>query len=322
MKRFIILALLFALLMIAALPASAQESIAIDTLVIRFWPEFDRASVLVIYNGQLTDTSPLPAEVQFTLPATASFNAAAYADLTTGSLLNADSTYDEATQVVTLTTPNGSFHIEYYDDSIAFNGKDRAYAFDFNPEYPINELAFEVQEPLGAKGFDTDPAAPIDVTDEFGLPNHRQVNEVLEIGESLYFDFRYTKDDFSLTADRLQSGAADASAAEAGSTGAEGAPGTAVTTGGSTLTIVLWVFVGVMVAAIGFGTFYYFKQAGLQNATESPRQSASKSKPPKPAPIKKKQGSQARVGQRYCTDCGKAVGLSDKFCRHCGKELR
>jgi hypothetical protein len=77
-----------------------------------------------------------------------------------------------------------------------------------------------------------------------------------------------------------------------------------------------------MVAAIGFGTFYYFKQAGLQNATESPRQSASKSKPPKPAPIKKKQGARARVGQRYCTDCGQAVGLSDKFCRHCGKELR
>jgi hypothetical protein len=318
--RFIILVLFVTILIIAALPASAQEPITIDTLVIRFWPEFDRASVLVIYSGQLADSSPLPAELTFTLPETASLHAAAYADLATGSLLDADSAYDEANRTVTLSTPNGSFHVEYYDDSISFDGNDRNYAFDFSPEYPINELNFEAQEPFGATNFETDPAATSETTDEFGLANHRLTTQGLEVGESLHFNFRYAKPDFSLTADRLQAEAVVAPPPEAAPTTSAGAAGS------GSLTIVLWVIVGVLIAVIGFGTFYYFRQAGLQKAAESTRQTASSSKPArsssKPAPVKKKGSTAGRVGQRYCTQCGEAVGLSDKFCRHCGKELR
>jgi len=63
--------LLLSVLMMAILSGFAlaqTDSPEVSELTVELWPEFDRSEVLVIYRAQLSDSTPLPAEVTFRFP--------------------------------------------------------------------------------------------------------------------------------------------------------------------------------------------------------------------------------------------------------------
>jgi hypothetical protein len=286
--------LALALLLIGALlpsTAAAQEAITLDQVEIRVWPEFDQPSVLVIYSGSVAGPVEEPLELQFTLPPNVTVNAVAYPDSTTGDLLNTESSLDG--QTLTLTTPNGAFHIEVYDPALQINGQGRAYSLSWQSPYPVNELSWEIQQPAGASGMSTIPAADDTGSDQFGLPVYFIHQTGIQAGQDATIVLEYTKPTDALTAEQLGlldegTGVGAAQQPQASSTGAGGW---------------VWYVVGVVliVAAAAGAYFFVFRRTPLPARAKPSRQSGSK---------------------RFCTRCGKPVAPGDVYCRHCGAKLK
>ena len=101
----------------AAHGAQAADPPRLSLLTIRVWPEFDRPGVLVFLVGQTAPGVTLPAELKFTLPPGATVNAVAYID-STRNVLTDQVPQSVDGQNVSITTPNGNFHIEFYDPAL------------------------------------------------------------------------------------------------------------------------------------------------------------------------------------------------------------
>ena len=67
------------LILLLALPtvAAAQEAPRLVSLDIKLWPEYDKPSMLVIYDFKVEEGTTLPARLEFHIPADASVNAVA-----------------------------------------------------------------------------------------------------------------------------------------------------------------------------------------------------------------------------------------------------
>lgn len=295
MRIRIVVLLIFLLALSLPQAAFAQETITLGRVVIQLWPEFDRPSMLVLIGGQVSGDTALPVELHFNLPPGAEVNAAAYSDLTTGDLLVAPHSVDG--DVLTMTSENGTFHIEFYDASLVMDGDARSYALEWATDYPIDELVIEAQQPIGASDFDMQPGGGIQVTDQFGLSNTRVTRSAVAADEVVSISVAYTKSDPALTADRIQPP----------QTGEETAPGVgggeAVSEGRKPLWWAAIVLVVVGVAVIGGGVFWYVRTT--RETAAPPRQRAA-----------------GKGAARFCTNCGEPVGAGDNFCRKCGTRLR
>jgi hypothetical protein len=290
-RRQIIQAL--ALLLIGALlpsTAAAQEAITLDSVEIRIWPEFDRPAVLVIYSGTVAGGAEEPLDLQITLPPNVTVNAAAYLDSATSQLLNAESALDG--QTLTLTTPNGSFHVEFYDPALQIDGRGRAYSLSWQSPYPVSELSWEIQQPAGASDFSLIPAADDSGTDQFGLPVYFLNQTDLEAGQRATIVLEYTKPTDALTADQL--GLLDEGT---GGAAGQGQPPSGVGRW-------VWYVVGAaLVIAAAAGAYFFFLR-------------------PSAAPVRGGPSSRRAAPKKFCTQCGKPVAPGDVFCRHCGAKLK
>ena len=287
----LVLALLLSGVFLLPPAANAQTAITLETVEIRVWPEFDRPSVLVIYSGVVAGGVDEPLELQFSLPPSATLNAAAYLDVTTGQLLNAES--EVTGQTLTLTTPNGSFHIEVYDPTIQVDGQQRAYSLAWESVYPVNRLSWEIQQPAGAGDLTLIPAPDEVGSDRFGLPTYFVNQTNVEAGQIATVVLEYSRQSTALTAEQL--GLTDQGTGGGGEQN-QLQPGGAARVGG-------WAwFVGgaALVVAAAAGAYFYLNRSARPRRARPARQPASK---------------------KFCTRCGKPVAPGDAFCRHCGAKL-
>ncbi|GAB4478890.1 MAG: hypothetical protein Kow00124_23830 [Anaerolineae bacterium] len=288
----ILIALLLGLALLLPTPAAAQGEITLASLTVRVWPEFDRPSSLVFLMGELSPGVTLPADLTFSLPPTAAVNAVAYEDPATGDLLTAQSS--QVGNLLTMTSPNGTFHIEYYDLALSIEGDQRSYALSFPLPYTVTgEIVIEVQQPVNASGLSVTPAGGTTVTDALGLPAYVLTLPGAQAGETVALSFTYTKPDTALTADQFQQPPVippvDTTTSTAGAAGGSGLPL------GWTIAIVL-----VGVAAVSAGVFL-----------------AIRNRRPAPRTVRPTAGA-----KRFCTQCGKPVPPDARFCPHCGAALR
>jgi len=115
--------LLFLLAMILPAAGYAQgRATTIDTLVVDLWPDYDRASVLVLLTGTLSADTKLPATVIFPVPATAQLNAVARIDSSDG-VMKDDILSGPAPGGFRFTTPDLRFRVEYYLPYVVNNNR-------------------------------------------------------------------------------------------------------------------------------------------------------------------------------------------------------
>ncbi len=179
----------------------AQTEPTIDSLTITIWPEFDQRAALVFYSGEVAAGPDLPLTLTFHLPPSASIHAVAYR-LPDGRLANAPFTI--AGDTLTMTSPDGTFHVEFYDASLVFDGEARTYALAWAGDYAVNRLVWEVQQPAGAGSLSIAPGESTLHTDRFGLPLYRIVAGALLAGEAASIEVRYAKPTPALTVELLQ----------------------------------------------------------------------------------------------------------------------
>jgi len=270
-------------------PGLAQTALTVDTLDVRIWPEFDKPSALVIVGGQVSGAPGFPVDLTFALPATAALNAVAYDD-GTGALLTLESSVEG--NLVTLTSPNGSFHIEFYDLALNIDGQERSYDLNWAVGYPVAQATIEVQQPPTATGFTLTPAAARVTSDSFNLTSHVVEYSNLAAGDPLTLSLTYQKADDSLTFEAFQ---------PAG--GGESLSGDvpAASSGGE-LPAWAYILIAVIAALALAGGIYYAATQGMIPVAHGRHGGVS--------------------GGRFCTQCGKPASAEARFCPHCGAKLR
>ena len=303
MRRFF----LFALLVVLALPhgtAQAQTAPTLAELEIEFWPEYDRAAMLVIYHGTIAADTPLPAPV--TLRYAAPFGpplAVAYTDAQ-GSLLNLE--YTTSTEgddlVIHLAVPSREFRVEYYDTTLDQSSATRRYAFRSSAELDIQSFILKVQRPPTATDLNTTPALTEAQTGSDGLQYIGLTRTNVKAGEVVTLDLSYTK-----TTDALTVNSGNTVPAQ-------------VDTPATTAPKVDALLIGIIVAGaagllfIGWGVWGYFRPAdGASRAARSNRPRKHNGKaiadPPSGEAV-------------FCHKCGTRAQPDDEFCRNCGARLR
>jgi hypothetical protein len=309
-------AILMILAVLIALPLGAIHAADpphLSRLAIRLWPEFDKPGVLVFLVGQTAADTPLPAELKFTIPPGATINAIAYIDETRNVLTDqVESSVDG--QTVSITTPNGNFHIEFYDPALTIDGAKRSYSYTWQQDMIVDSVIWQVEQPVGASGFTVSPAGGGLGTDENGLPAYELDGGAIPAGAASTVTVSYSKADDSLSIEAI----AAAATIPPASTGTSAPP----TSGDSTGIIIAAV---ILALAVVISAFMYFRSSGgarfgvrVIPPSGSGREGGSRGggKPAKSA------GQKESRGQRFCAQCGQPAKPGDQFCRKCGTKLR
>lgn len=300
MKKFIVgmVALLAVMALGSASAAVAQSDVVIDELIVRVWPEFDNEAALVFLIGSVEAGTGTPVTLQVTLPDGIEPFAVAYED--GQNLLTAESS--QIGNMLTMTSPNGTFYIEFYDPAFSFDGNTRSYALDYVTNYDINRFIWGIQLPPGTDEESLTAFEDGNFTmDQYGLTVYEGVIEDVEAGSTVPVSYSYERVMTQFTADMI---------AEANESVAPEAPNTPAPTSSGGLPV--WAIILIVLLTlvlIGLGVLYYMNNR--------PQPAPAPRAPAQPSRKKKTSGA----GKRFCTNCGQPVDSGDTFCRHCGHQL-
>lgn len=166
MTRYVMLSLLILSLSLVTTPSTGlaqSEDISIETLAVQLWPEYDRASVLVIYQVELSRAVDLPVELTFRLPNHIEEIHAVAIDYEDQGLLSILDNLiqlrpDGAYQTVSFPVDAYGVQFEYYDPVILTRqGDARQFDYQFVTDYPTQSATFEIQVPAETTTFSMQP---------------------------------------------------------------------------------------------------------------------------------------------------------------------
>lgn len=190
---------LYLIITLLLLPAAWQPtSPKLATLLVELWPEYDRPETLVIYRGELTTDTPLPAQLSFLLPSHID-TIHAVAIEQNGQLFQIDQAAIQLTtggdhSILTFSVTNRAFQFEYYDPRLlTIQNQRRQLNFRFGTPFDIEQTTIEVQQPLQADDFAVSPTPNRTLTDNNGLTYHLLDLAGLQLGEAFSVNATYLR---------------------------------------------------------------------------------------------------------------------------------
>ena len=291
--KWLFLPLLLTLL-IVPFSANAQGGVALDTLTVQLWPEFDQPAMLVIYDFTFAEGASLPINFNLRIPVDATLIAVAYAP--TGSLLNVpyqDPFEEDGWQVVTITIDTPAvYHIEYYAP-LTRSDSQREYLFLWPGDYAVGTFNVSVKIPVDTTDFTTDPQMKNSAAGDSEPANLEWGTTNLEAGKQLPIRLTYTKtsDRLSVSDQPLETGVVDES-----------------TEGRISLSNYLpYILGGMGILLILAGGLYFWQTSKGKTGTRIRHRARDE---------------ESDGGDIYCHQCGKRAQSGDRFCRTCGTRLR
>ena len=307
------------------------------TLTVSFWPEYDRAEVLVIYRAQLKAETVLPTQVSFRLPGYVE-DLHAVAVEQEGRLIEVSPDTIELQpegDAVWLTFPTSSLnvHFEYYDPVILTQQEQaRQLIFAFTPPYALENVIFEFQHPVTAEGFVFMPEAVSQFTGNDALLYSTIPVANLAAEETFELSVSYRRNTNTFSQQIL-----------ANNTG--GQPLTAIETvtspGGERFNLGYLLLGGGIVVLLGVGGYWWMKQAKAKSWADrkhtrrrTPRPNRSintrkKGPAPQPNAVRERSAKASPVMQpsaatplTFCYKCGQALYDGASFCHACGTKRR
>ncbi len=291
MKRNVII---FGIIMLIPLTTSwAQTPIkSIDSLVVDLWPDYDRASVLVLITGSLPANTPLPATVTLPFPESARLNAIARIDSTDGKMKD-DIISSPAPGEISFITPNLRFRLEYYIPYTANNFR-RSFNFSWMADLTIYNFGLNLQQPLSAKSLETEPDAVNIVKEQDGFIYHKYPSRTINPGQLNSLQVSYTMTSAQLSAQSLRP-------KKSGEQTPELPVGSLTGTGTDWAMLTFVIGILLIIAAVIWQIVSRRSSAISHEPIETPNEEISDSK--------------------FCQYCGKQVDVGDKYCRKCGDRL-
>lgn len=309
--------LLVLFMLLGAASAQAQSGVALASLEIELWPEFDQPTTLVILDGRLEANVTLPTELTIRIPSGAGQPHAVAVRNASGELLNTPYTTTPLGDdlAIVLQTDALEFRVEYYDPGLTFQENERAYTFQWLADYPVQGVAVRVQQPANASGLTLEPTFTSAGVGEYGLNYHVAALGPLTIGQALTVQLAYQKSTATLSVDAV--GAAS--------------PSTTNTPAQAPASLSPWLVVGLSggtLLLVG-GLIWYARSGSRPRSRKSASHSASAPRRRGPVeasvpeqPRRASPGAQTHPAARFCTHCGQPAEASDQFCRKCGTKLR
>lgn len=289
------------------LPGSvhAQVPITFDSMIIEIWPEYDKPTVLVIYQMTLPATTTYPASVAVRIPTNVGEPNAVAERNADGTLLSIEPTRTVSGEWATISfiTTFPEIQLEYYDPGLIKNGVDRHYQFTWSGDYAISHLTIQVQQPVGATDMRISPSLGSGITGSYNLVYYNQDLGSISAGQNISITLDYKKSDETLSAQSLP---VESSAP--------------ISQGTSTdLNLSTWWpwILGILGAGLIVGGILWFIQSGRQHPSPATRRRRSRVGDTKAEP----QSTSAEHAV-YCSQCGKRALPGDQFCRSCGSPIR
>jgi hypothetical protein len=272
------------------LSVSAQTGDAIKEASLQLWPEYDDPGLLVIYSGTFTDSPGFPRRVAFPVPQ---------------GVRGIQATADDPAQGL----------LTYMDRPPSGNQRDISYAFEV--PYATDALTVTIQQPARSDGFSLTPQPQGSYVGANGLTHYVIRRENLRAGDKLDFRIRYAKSDDGLSATKSAPTASPLQSAESASANPAGATArTGTTSSASSLLPWLLIALGAL-ALLGAGLYWVLlSRRGAKTATAQVKVSPPNSSDQRPPP------TATDAGAGYCTQCGRRLAPSDRFCANCGAPRR
>jgi hypothetical protein len=295
-------------LIVGMLPAGvqAQGQISFASMRVDIWPEYDRPSVLVIYNISLSPQVALPATLSLRIPATAGRpHAVAMQDPAGLYNLNYEPFAAGEWVEIRFTTPVPDVHIEYYDPALRKSEDRRDFVYTWPGDYPVDNLSLTVQQPANASQMGFRPAMGSGRPADDGLIYYTYLAGSVQAGTQVDLEIWYMKPDDTLTsAEQFQpvQPVAEVDSATPGRVRLD--------------QVVPWALGGFGLLLITAGLLWY-GQTGRTSARPTRARRHTRRSAPEPAAANSVERENA-----FCHQCGKKAAPVDVFCRSCGTKLR
>ena len=288
------------------LAASAQAPITFSSLQIQIWPEYDRPSVLVIYQITLSPSTAYPATLSIRIPTSAGEPNAVAARQVDGTLYTMDYTRQVAGEwaIITFTTTAPDVQLEYYDPALVIEGDSRHFEYLWPGDYASSELIMQVQQPAGATDMLISPSLGGGTTGSDNLTYYTQNIGAISAGQTISITIDYQKSDSSLSVENIPI--------------QPSAPIPESTT--PDLTVSTWLpwILGILGAGLIIGGIVWFWQSGRQKPlSKKNRRARGKS-----STAEQDITSTTVESDVYCSQCGKRASEGDLYCRYCGTQIR
>ena len=272
----------------------AQNPVSvIDSLDIDFWPDYDRASVLVLLTGTLPGDTQFPASVTLPLPQGAQINAVARIDSKDGSMKDDIFSSTDSPGTLTFITSDLRFRVEYYLP-YTVDKSQRSFDYAWLAAITVNHLQLRVQRPTSASTLNTEPAAASVVRDGAGFEYHIFPARAVPAGQALtvHVDYKMATAQLSATSLPRQN------------TGIQ-TPVTPATPGtGSSIN---WAMAAVVTGGLIIIGALIWQITSRRRASNLRK------------PVASRVAKQSQ--ENFCGNCGAPTAKGDNFCSGCGSEL-
>ncbi len=279
------------------MPASicfAQNPVSvIDSLDIEIWPDYDRASVLVLLTGALPGDTRFPASVTLPLPKAAQLNAVARIDGKDGIMKDDIVSSINSAGLLTFITPDLRFRVEYYLPYVV-DKIQRSFDYTWLAGVTVNNLQLRVQRPTWANTFNTEPAAANIVRGGDGFDYHIFPTRAVPAGKPfpLHVDYKMTTAQLSVTSLPRQNTSPQTSA---------------IASESSTGFSINWALAAIVTGSLIIIAALIWQFSSRRPSPDIRGQNDSRAL------------RQSRAG--FCRNCGEPVEEGDRFCSGCGSEL-
>jgi hypothetical protein len=284
--------------------ANAQTQTAFASLSVDLWPEFDKPSMLVMYQFTLSPQTKLPAEIRLRIPAAAGVPNAVASCQPDGSCFN--TTYEQqpagdwSVLVFQATLPD--LRVEYYDPQLTKDGTKRNFEYNWPGDYAVESFNIRAQQPVDAENMQVKPGTFSMAVGDDGFTYYSLDAGSVPAGQTVEVVISYDK-----TTDELSSSSMRVEPSE---------PLSSATTGRTSLTSALPFVLGALGLALIIGGGVWYWKSGRQKPQPSrSRRTRRKASPATSAGVNAE-------GNVYCHQCGKRAAPGDRFCRTCGTQLR
>lgn len=275
--------------------AFAQDKVAIQSVNVNLWPEYDKADMLVINYIMLPEDTAFPIQIDVRVSADAVLHTVAVgasSDAVTDQGVDYSTKKDGDWLVISIKMTGPAVQIEYYDPGLKKDGDLRSYSYQWLSDYAVDSFGVVFQQPFDATEFKSSLSLQDDGIHSDKMQYYFSNVGALPAGKTFAFDLSYQKPSDALSVSQLaiQPVVVD-----------EDTPGRV-----SLNNYLPYVIGGFGVIMIVGGLLYY-RQSGRSGSKKSRRRRAVHEE------------SESGV---YCAQCGSRARGGDRFCRTCGSRIR
>jgi len=279
----------------AVAPTSpSQASPPLADMSVEIWPEYDDPRVLVIYSGSVDASVKLPADFSLAIPPGPQINMAGGIEPGGGHVHAEYRMQPRGDSLVDLsyTLQTRKFYMEFYYDPL--NGSDdRRFTYRVVAPATVAKLVVKVQHPRRADNFAVSPGAQQVVQGGDGFPYSVIERDNVSAGASLPVSVSYHK------SGREPSVQPQAAQMQTGPSSSTGQP-----MGG-------WrMFLVGLLAGVAACAVYHILRPAVGGGRDEDRPTDEKRDRP--------QLVVSSGDSRFCTQCGQALGPTNRYCGMCG----